>query len=1147
MPDTGISDTQARERAVDPTGSFIVQAPAGSGKTELLIQRFLALLAVVNEPEEILAITFTRKAAAEMRHRVVEALERGRDDTPPETDHERKTWKLAREALERDRDAEWNLIDMPGRLRIRTIDSLCYSLTQQMPVTSEMGGEGSVEDDTDDLYREAARAALAEVESDDVHAQPITILLEHLGNRVDRAESLLVTMLKTRGQWLRHVVEDQERDVLERALRGAVEEHLEGVAARIPGSFKEEIVILYRYAAKNLANDGRESAVLAGIDLEAFPPPDGDSLNVWKGLAVLLLTTTGGTWRKQRNVTLGFPSKGSASDPIEKEFFQSMKDRHAALIASLSDIEGLEEALAAVADLPPVAYSDDQWYILQALFELLARATVHLEAVFGTRGVLDHQEIQQRALTALGEEQRPTDLTLRLDYKISHILVDEFQDTSRGQFALLKRLTAGWEPHDGRTLFLVGDPMQSIYRFREAEVALFLHAWTSGIGDVSLEPLTLKKNFRSRDEVVGWVNEGFPSVLTAESDEAKGAVSYASSKATRGSGGAVKAHPFYERDDAAEAKHVAEIIQARLEELDDPEQTIAVLVRSRTHLSAIVPALREAGIRFRGVDLEKLGERPEVLDLLALTRALLHPADRTAWVAVLRAPWCGLSLADLTALLSEDRFRTVPALIADETITSRLSQDGRKRLTRLRQAIDGAWEDRRRRRLARWIEGVWLAIGGPATMLSPVGLEAARVFFDLLQKHEEGGDLLDFDALQQAMDTIYAPPDPSEDIQVELMTIHGAKGLEFNTVIMPGLGKRTRGDDPQLLRWLEHPVRGEDAMLMAPIRGAFQDEQDPIYTFIQKLDEEQSAYEEGRLLYVAATRARERLHLLGHADVKPESGALRRSKAGGGRLDEEEPVTPPSNTLLETLWPAVSSDFKRNISEEAEESHEKDEMENSLPQSIRRLMMEWDLPSVPASAPLPARVAPDRERETTDEWDGGDRTARHVGTVVHRALMRIARDGLSQWDAEAIRRRRPFWERALRELGVPREEEEILAGRVVDALEQTLQDDRGRWILDDHDQARSEYAVTGVLGGPARRSVIDRTFVADGTRWIIDFKTGRPEDDDLDAFLETEKERYQDQLEGYARLFEDQGLPIQLGLYFPLAEGWEHWPFEGTV
>ena len=158
---SAIVDAAQREAALDPSRSFIVQAPAGSGKTGLLIQRYLRLLAVVERPEEILAITFTRKAAAEMRRRVLEALARAADAAPPGDHNERKTWTLARAALQRDRDRAWDVGRNAARLRIQTIDSLCASLARQKPVLSRLGAAPAVVDDASDLFREAADRTLA--------------------------------------------------------------------------------------------------------------------------------------------------------------------------------------------------------------------------------------------------------------------------------------------------------------------------------------------------------------------------------------------------------------------------------------------------------------------------------------------------------------------------------------------------------------------------------------------------------------------------------------------------------------------------------------------------------------------------------------------------------------------------------------------------------------------------------------------------------------------------------------------------------------------------------------------------------------------------------------------------------------------------
>src|SRR5262245_3190963 len=158
---SAIVDAPERAAALDPARSFIVQAPAGSGKTGLLIQRFLRLLATVEDPEEILAITFTRKAAAEMRRRVLQALHRAGDASPPADSNDRITWQLARAALERDRARAWQLDRNATRLRIQTIDALCASLARQLPVLARLGATPAVVDDPRDLYREAAERTLA--------------------------------------------------------------------------------------------------------------------------------------------------------------------------------------------------------------------------------------------------------------------------------------------------------------------------------------------------------------------------------------------------------------------------------------------------------------------------------------------------------------------------------------------------------------------------------------------------------------------------------------------------------------------------------------------------------------------------------------------------------------------------------------------------------------------------------------------------------------------------------------------------------------------------------------------------------------------------------------------------------------------------
>ena len=456
--------------------------------------------------------------------------------------------------------------------------------------------------------------------------------------------------------------------------------------------------------------------------------------------------------------------------------------------------EILRGALESLLRMPEERYDDDQWETLGAILELLPRAAAHLKVVFGERSETDFTEIAQGAVRALGTPDNPTDLLLALDTRIKHILVDEFQDTSYSQYELLERLTAGWEPGDGRTLFLVGDPMQSIYRFREAKVALFLQIWETGrIGvapaqaGVPLERLTLTTNFRSQRGLVDWYNASFPHILPAEADVASGAVPYSPATPHHDPlpDSAVTWHHASSRKD--EAGRIVDLVR-------NATGTKAILVRTREALAEIVPTLKAAGIRYRAIEIEHLGEKQVVQDLYALTRALLHLGDRIAWLSLLRAPWLALPLDKLLEIGEEkNRFKTIWELIKDDLF-----------LADFTRILAPAVANRERGSLRERVEGVWLALGGPACVADKTELEDAERYLDELEALEDQGPLTDLSRLRDAIDRLYALPDlDATDDDLQIMTIHKAKGLEFGTVIVPGLDLASGGNDTDLLLFNE--------------------------------------------------------------------------------------------------------------------------------------------------------------------------------------------------------------------------------------------------------------------------------------------------------------------------------------------------------
>jgi ATP-dependent helicase/nuclease subunit A len=1172
-----IPDQRAREEALAPSRSFIVQAPAGSGKTELLIQRCLGLLATVNEPEEIVAITFTRKAAAEMRERVLEAFAHVLAGKAPESEHERRTQQLARAALERDGARGWRIIDSPARLRIQTIDSLCAALTRQMPLLSKFGSQPEIIEDAGALYAEAARATVELIEAKDPAADYVERLLAHLDNNVARVEELLIEMLRRRDHWLRHVMVKQ-RAGLEGALVAERRTVIDRVQALVPLPERGELLAIANYSLVN-----RGEALLAAF-------PGGDDARSWATLADVLLTRNG-AWRAKVDKRHGFPV-GAAG--------KAWKDRLAALIATIAD-DRLGTALADTRRLPPANYTEAQWQVLEAITELLKRAVGQLKLVFQSRGQVDFTEVSQRALLALEDAEGPTDLALRLDYQIRHLLIDEFQDTSISQFELVARLTAGWTPDDGRTLFVVGDPMQSIYRFREAEVGLFLKARAEGIGSVVLEPLELSANFRSQAGIVDWVNHAFAQVMPGLEDIASGAVAYSQSRAvhSRLQGGAVDIHPLFSGGEASEAAQVANILTGIAAASADAEQrtssaaasavpkqrpSVAILVRGRNHLGEIVPQLKHAGLAFRAIEIDRLDDRPVVQDLLALTRALAHRGDRLAWLAILRAPWCGLTLADLHALAGTDtganggtepgavagtdtpspRSRgegrgegqhieksdgealpkpissqsTVWELMHDPARFAALTPDARLRLERVRPVLAAALAGRQRSSLRDAVEGTWLGLGGPACAGSETDLEDAEAYLDHLESKEEAGAIADFEAFEQGLDKLYALPDMAAgDDAVQIMTIHKAKGLEFDHVIVPGLGKVPPAEGKKLFLWMERPANldapnshslaSSTNLLLAPIEetGA---EGDRIYAWIKQLAAEKAGHEDGRLLYVAATRAKQRLHLLGETRLLVEDEA-------------QTARNPDSRCLLAKLWPVVSGEFQHAAATAtvaaAIEGAAGDAV---IDQSLRRLVTTWSLPEAPpAVAWSPASETAHAQDEIEYSWAG--EIARHVGSVAHRWLQRIAEDELKGWNGARIDTMRESFNNELAARGVEEAQLAAAAGRVATVLANALADPRGQWLLGPQQDARNEYRLTAVIEGERRNLVMDRTFTGtDGKRWIVDYKVSGHEGTDIEEFLDREQARYRAQLARYAHALA-QAEPAMLGLYFPLLAGWREW------
>jgi ATP-dependent helicase/nuclease subunit A len=1194
-------DQAQRERALDPTRSILVQAPAGSGKTTLLTERFLSLLAEVDEPGQVAAITFTIAAAAEMRNRILDAL-RAPDPSP-----------FARRVLERSNAANWKLLDLPSQLRISTIDSFCRELALQQPMLSLLADGLTIAEQPADLYHRAARQALQQIDS----AKPavsaaITELLLWRDNNWQELENQLVEMLAGRDRWMHGFVLGREpdwnvlRERLEQPFANAIRDAVTNLGRLLdqsPGA-RYEVLELARFACKQpLGEQHRDLAELAEF-------PDGpfdsameleDALQACTGLVNLLLTKGSGL-RKKVDKNLGFPPD-----------FKAEKTRLLTLIADLDAIPGFESALAAIRSLPPLHYTDDDWKIVRACFVVLGLAAAQLQVVFAEAARVDFVEIAQIAKRVLQDEDgSPSEAALPIGDTIRHLLVDEFQDTSRRQHQLLAALIAAWPDRTGRSCFAVGDPMQSIYFFRDADTELFSRVKKMGLEIPQDEPLqfdfvSLTSNFRTIPPLVQRLNEVFHEVFAVNDGSG---VTFSKAEPARTAqvgtsedsgenfnlhlnfmpqaspGKAVDLDDLNERESAQEiqTQQIIELVQSHISRVEQARSDvhkyrIAILARAKKSLTPIAEALRQAAIPFRALELEKLSARPEILDALALAHALLNPYDRVAWLGVLRAPLCGLALDDLHLLTSGDDpkllARPVPELLAERM--GLISSDGRLAASRVLEALESAPQLRGSQSLASlgtWLQQVWLRLGGAGCVDA-----SARANLDLLWNcldHLPGGeqDLLS-PTLATALDKLTALPDPDADSDcgVQLMTIHKSKGLEFEVVIVPDLQAGAGSGKPKMLSWLERGLAEPDEsgeiteFLIAPQQSKGTD-RGGTKAWVDHVYKERESQEDRRIVYVAATRARDELHLFARPAYKVEAN---------GDLS----LCEPKNSLLATAWPAFEGEIRAQFEEwKAARQPRVGEPELELeylaasgdsnllimpnpvtparikPTILRRLPPDYRVPqpeeSDAAATEAIQGLGPSR---LYDRHEGGMLT-RALGTAVHALLEELARLRVSSdWPAArtSLEQMKPRIAAQVRGLGVDRTQAASLAAEAFELALAASNDPVGQWILSPHADAASEVRWAGVVSGSLSTVRVDRIFRAgltpqsDGDKawWIIDYKTAHASVAEPAAAMPELRALFAPQLEAYAKILRNlhgADAILRAGLYYPrmlLLDWWE--------
>jgi ATP-dependent helicase/nuclease subunit A len=1193
-------DAEERAAALDTRASCIVEAPAGSGKTGLLVQRYLKLLGTeaVDQPEEVLAITFTNKATSELRERVLEQLQWAHRKEPSEapSSFQQETLGFALAALKRSERLGWGLLERPSRLNIRSIDSVCAEIANSLPLLSGAGAPRQPVEDAEPLYRLAARRTLLQLGGDDaaLHSALSAVLLHRDGNLAD-CETLLADMLKTREQWGELVPlapnvwneTDFDHDVrakLERSLENIVCSGLSRALRAMPAGILEELTSL---AARLGIEPGLETNPSPiSICARKSDPPDAiaEHLDHWVALIWLILKPDG-DWRKRH-------SRQDMKFEITKVDASRLKD----LIQNVQSDE-LREAFAAVLALPPAKYPDDQWEVAKALFQVLRHSLAELRLLFAEQGKCDFTEIALSAREALRSDEDSGEVALAAGGTLRHMLVDEMQDTSSGQYELLDLLTRSW---DGRTqtLFLVGDPKQSIYLFRQARVERFLRTMQDKVlGEIELQPLQLTSNFRSQAKLVGNFNEIFNRIFPRRDDRklliSEGIdVPFVEAAAVRDktNGAGVVWHPTILAKGDSRAHYVAEeahnircIIQERMatplpEGRGDPHQMqpwrIAVLGRAKKHLSAVIEEFKkdygDGPMPYRAIDLDPLDQLPEVLDALALTRALLQPSDRIAWLAVLHAPWCGLGLADLLALTGEreeaDPAATIAYLV--EHRRALVSHQGQQLLDRAWPVLQSSVATLGRTSLATHVDRTWRSLGADVALSADRRKNVQR-YLDVLREIETGANRLDVSLLKGRLKNLYAEPASGSIVDgklpVELLTIHKAKGLEWDLVLVPGLERGSGRSRSVLLNWLEFDGVTDSqisaSVVLAPIAQKGM-QKDKLSSWLSGTRAQRETAENKRVFYVASTRAREELHLFAAATLNAKG----------------ELAQPRYDSLLRACWPAASQHFE-DIPTPETSTYEEDRQDFSVAAAGVDVEPDQDESAAPTIQRLPLSFDPARRfREaneqrlaypaasalrhtvTFDRPDGSF-AARAFGNVVHRYLQLVAARLEAGTSCDELLAELPSWHSriaaSLRGEGLPPSLVARESVRAQRALTLSLNDPIGRWVLSPQASAASEQALTVAALG-ARGLRVDRSFLAgaepsligESHLWIIDFKTTLQGSRSDEEFENSEIAKYNAQLEAYAtirRALPDGDLPIRLGLFYPLLPRFLHWSSAGPV
>ncbi len=806
-------DQSLRQKALDCEKSFVVRAPAGSGKTELLIQRYLRSLLTVENPEQCLILTFTNKAVKELQERLMQMIAGERLARP-------ETQELINQVLLYGKERNWCLESNPHRFHIMTIDAYFRKLYERF-VPQGIGLMPKLTDDPTQLNEKVAQEFIHEYLIKDP-CPDLLALAEDLNHNFSHLSDLLASLLGCRENWL-PIIYQQELS-----------------SQAIESLFYTELRILKE------AIKGRESEVLEilqfimqykqGMDY----PITEIGLDEWILFSDILLTQRQ-QWRKTFRSEQGIVPEKELHPWHSKSDRQSILAALHELIVNLSESSSVLKILSLFQLWPGVIKDQDRdLKIISVLKKFVAFSLVYKQKNY----LIDFADITSTLLAFLNQDEGQSVFLSHIEEKLTHLFIDEVQDLSLAQYAIFQTLIQTMS-YQKKSFFVVGDPQQAIYHFRGAEVGVFRRFEETEHPGIDKLNISLQANFRSSPVLVNFVNKWSELTFGYDSLPLLGLDKALTSYASKDYEGEIFFNNYSSKEQ--EAWQVAQFIKQY--QIKYRDRTIAILGRDRKSLKPVQKMLSRIGVAIQSNDLSRMIDKVEILDILSLMKVILEPHKKEYWLNFLSSRFFHATYQDIYYCfgIDHDNF-----LKFDMTLP--FSEKFKKTYQKFIKVIESFLPYRKRNYISSWVNNIISALGY-YKFLRKNDIESIRILIDMVNEYGWYKEI-DWEKIERRCEQRSLID--STNATVQLLTIHKAKGLEFDCVILPNLSARLPTSDRPLLSfisWDQYALWG-----ISPD----DDEIKNRFNFCHKVNKLHQQHEAERLLYVALTRAKKTLYLSGN-------------------------------------------------------------------------------------------------------------------------------------------------------------------------------------------------------------------------------------------------------------------------------------------